>query len=188
MNDAVVHPAEAALFDDALSCSLPLPAQFQVDATVQRPGSSEMLLRSVALVEDARGNDDVDERGDASLQLQRLEARLDLTLVLLGRLLQQSSPQLPATPLRWSRHGLRLHLANASGAAIGSKGVVRLQPAEWLPDSIELPVEVLAEASDTTGSLLWLRLHNPSEALSAALERHLFRLHRKQIADSRRPR
>ena len=66
---------------------------------------------------------------------------------------------------------------------------MRLQPADWLPDHIELPVQVLGEAASGNGGLyLWLRLQSTGEALDTALERHLFRLHRRQIADSRRPR
>ncbi len=184
----IVHPAEAELFDDTLSCELSLPAVFEAGATPKRPGSAEMLLRSIALVEDARNVDDSDERNENSLQLQRLEARLDLTLVLLGRLLQREAPSAPATPLRWSRHGLRLQCAQLGGFVAGTAGVVSLQPAEWLPDAIELPVVVLAEADTAQGTQLWLRLGGQNEALLAAVERHLFRLHRKQIADSRRNR
>jgi len=180
--------AELELFDDTLSCDVVVPAQFIADATVQRSGSSEMLLRSIALVEDSRSNEDADERNDSSAQLQRLEARMDLTLVLLGRLLQQSAPTLPALPVRWSRLGLRLDGVQSDSAVTGGSGVIRLQPAEWLPDFIELPVMVLAQAPSTAGSSLWLRLQPVSDALMSALERHLFRLHRKQVADSRRNR
>lgn len=182
------HPAEAELFDDTLSCDLALPVAFEAGATVQRPGASEMLLRSVALVEDSRSSDDADERTDASVQMQRLEARLDLTLVLLGRLLQQSSQALPMHSLRWSRHGLRIDLPHSIDIAPGTTGVVRLQPAEWLPDHIELPVVVLAQAGTAGGARLWLRLRETSDAFASALERHLFRLHRRQIAGSRRAR
>ena len=182
------HSAETELFNDTLSCELSLPAVFEANTKVRRPGSAEMLLRSIALVEDARNVDDSDERNDNSLQLQRLEARLDLTLVLLGRLLQREAPSAPATKLRWSRHGLRLQREQLGGFAAGTPGVVNLQPAEWLPDAIELPVVVLAEVDTTHGAQLWLRLDTHNDALLAAVERHLFRLHRKQIADSRRNR
>ncbi|WP_305806510.1 PilZ domain-containing protein [Stenotrophomonas sp. YIM B06876] len=191
MNDPaaspVHHPAETELFDDTLSCDVSLPAEFAVGSAAIRPGAAEMLLRSVALVEDSRSGDDGEERGDASLQLQRLEARLDLTLVLLGRLLRQSVDTLPLRPLRWSRRGLRLELGSRSGAPPGSHGVVRLQPSDWLPDTIELPVTVIAEAASGNGGYyLWLRLQAAGDALEMALERHLFRLHRRQIAGSRR--
>lgn len=183
------HPAETELFNDTLSCELSLPAVFEANAKVRRPGSAEMLLRSIALVEDARNADDgSDDRNDNSLQLQRLEARLDLTLVLLGRLLQRESPAAGPVALRWSRHGLRLQRDQLASIAPGTPGIVSLQPAEWLPDAIELPVVVIAEADTGQGPQLWLRLETQNEALLAAVERHLFRLHRKQIADSRRNR
>jgi len=186
----VHHPAETELFEDTLSCDVALPAAFEPGSTAIRAGATEMLLRSVALVEDSRGTDDGDDRGgDGNLQLQRLEARMDLALVLLGRLLRQSVQALPLRPVRWSRRGLRLELGQRTGAAQGSAGIVRLQPADWLPDHIELPVQALGEATSGNGGVyLWLRLQSTGETLETALERHLFRLHRRQIADSRRPR
>jgi len=185
----VHHPAETELFEDTLSCDVALPAAFEPGSTAVRAGATEMLLRSVALVEDSHGNDDGDERGDGSQQLQRLEARMDLTLVLLGRLLRQSMQTLPLRPVRWSRRGLRLELGQRTGVNPGTAGIVRLQPADWLPDNIELPVQVLGEATSGNGGIyLWLRLQATGDALEAALERHLFRLHRRQIADSRRTR
>jgi hypothetical protein len=186
----VHHPAETELFEDTLSCDVALPAAFEPGSTAIRAGATEMLLRSVALVEDSRGTDGDDDRGgDGNPQLQRLEARMDLALVLLGRLLRQSVQALPLRPVRWSRRGLRLELGQRTGAVQGSAGIVRLQPADWLPDHIELPVQVLGEATSGNGGVyLWLRLQSTGEALETALERHLFRLHRRQIADSRRPR
>ncbi|MCG8276544.1 PilZ domain-containing protein [Stenotrophomonas sp. NLF4-10] len=184
----VHHPAETELFADTLTCDVALPAGFEAGSSVVHPGAAEMLLRSVALVEDSRSTEDNDERGESSLQAQRLEARMDLVLVLLGRLLRQSdTTALPLRPLRWSRRGLRMELGQRTGSAPGTQGIVRLQPADWLPDHIELPVQVLAEAaSGNGGHYLWLRLNDPGTALEMALERHLFRLHRRQIANSRR--
>ncbi len=182
---AIHHPAESELFDETLSCELALPAEFRLGSAVIRPGSAEMLLRSVALVEDSRGEDH-DERGESTAQLQRLEAKLDLTMVLLGRLVRQSAQDLDLRPLRWSRRGIRLELGLRTGAATGSLGVIRLQPCEWLPDHIDLPVAVLAEAATGAGAhFLWLRFEPMSDALEMALERHLFRLHRRQIAQAR---
>lgn len=182
---AIHHPAESELFDETLSCEVALPAEFRLGSAVIRPGSAEMLLRSVALVEDSRGEDH-DERGESTAQLQRLEAKLDLTMVLLGRLVRQSAQDLDLRPLRWSRRGIRLELGLRTGAATGSLGVIRLQPCEWLPDHIDLPVAVLAEAATGAGAhFLWLRFEPMSDALEMALERHLFRLHRRQIAQAR---
>lgn len=184
---AIHHPAESELFDETLSCELALPAEFRIGSAVIRPGTAEILLRSVALVEDARGDDGHDDRSDATLQVQRLEAKLDLVMVLLGRLVRQSSQDLPLRPLRWSRRGIRLEQGARSGAAPGSMGVIRLQPCDWLPDHIDLPVVIVAEAANGSGAhYLWLRFEGLSDALEMALERHLFRLHRRQIAEARR--
>ena len=182
----VHHPAETELFADTLTCDVALPASFETGSAATHPNAAEMMLRSIALVEDSRGDDD-GERNESSLQAQRLEARMDLVLVLLGRLLRKSNDALPLRPLRWSRRGLRMELGQRTGNTPGSAGIVHLQPADWLPDHIELPVQVLAEAaSGNGGHYLWLRLNNPGTALEMALERHLFRLHRRQIANSRR--
>lgn len=182
------HPAESALFDETLSCELDLPADFLRGSSAVRPALAEQLLRSVALVEDNRG-EDKDERGETSAAQQRIEARLDLVLVLIGRLVRQQGDALPLRPLRWSRRGIRLQLGPRSAAPIGSQGVVRLQPSDWLPDHVDLPVEVLAEAADGGGGhFLWLRFAGLGDGLEMALERHLFRLHRRQVADARRPR
>jgi len=184
---AIHHPAESELFDETLSCEVALPAEFRIGSAVIRPGTAETLLRSVALVEDARGDDGHDDRSDATLQVQRLEAKLDLVMVLLGRLVRQTTQDLPLRPLRWSRRGIRLEQGTRSGATPGSMGVIRLQPCDWLPDHIDLPVVIVAEAANGSGAhYLWLRFEGLSDALEMALERHLFRLHRRQIAEARR--
>ncbi|WP_049476005.1 PilZ domain-containing protein, partial [Stenotrophomonas maltophilia] len=92
-------------------------------------------------------------------------------------------------PVRWSRRGIRLQLGPRSGASPGQAGVVRLQPSDWLPDHIDLPVEVVAEAADGSGGhFLWLRFSHLGDGLEMAMERHLFRLHRRQVAEARRAR
>jgi len=190
MNDPAAplihHPAEAELFDETLSCELALPAEFQAGSAAGRTSSAEGLLRSLALVEDSRV-DEHDERSEASLPLQRLEAKLDLAMVLLGRLVRQQGPALTLRPVRWSRRGIRLQLGPRSGAAPGQAGVVRVQPSDWLPDHVDLPVQVMAEAATGSGGhFLWLRFHGLNDGLEMAVERHLFRVHRRQVAESRR--
>ena len=150
----VHHPAETELFADTLTCDVALPASFDAGNTPIHPGTAEMLLRSVALVEDSRSTDEDSERGDSSLQVQRLEARMDLVLVLLGRLLRKSNDALPLRPLRWSRRGLRMELGQRTGNTPGSAGIVHLQPADWLPDHIELPVQEVLWAMERQGVLI----------------------------------
>ncbi|WP_454831139.1 PilZ domain-containing protein [Pseudoxanthomonas wuyuanensis] len=179
------HPAETLLFGDALTCEALLPARFEPGERPLQPQVSEALLHGLAIAEDVR-SDDNEERGELPQSVQRMEAKLDLMLGLLGRLARQRDGALPLRGLRWSHRGLRLDLPEHSGLPLGVAGVVLIEPAGWLGDHIELPARVLAEATDPSRSHhLWLRFGSLSAGLEEALERHLFRLHRRQIAEAR---
>lgn len=181
--DAAIAHADAALFDDAVSCHDRLPAQFVADGVDGRAVESlferaEALLRTIAQIEDAG---DEDDRG-ADPALQRIEAKLNVLLELVGAMAAQRSAAPAPVDLRWSRHGMSI--AHAGPADVGQVGLVRLQPAAWLPQLLELPCVVIAVAARPPQ--LWLRTDPLPPSLETALERHLFRLHRRAIA--RRPR
>ncbi|WP_140721434.1 MULTISPECIES: PilZ domain-containing protein [Gammaproteobacteria] len=189
MSMPIQHEAESGLFADALSCELALPAEFRPGAGIARAGAAESVLRSIAQVEDLRSDDPGEDRGELPQAVARMEAKLDLVLALIGHLARQSGQALPLRPVRWSRRGIRLETGARSGAMPGAAGTLSLQPADWLPENIELPVAVVAEAASGTGGFfLWLRFGELGPGLEAALERHLFRLHRRQVADARRAR
>ncbi|MDH5822758.1 PilZ domain-containing protein [Luteimonas sp. RD2P54] len=179
--------AERDLFEDALSCELHLPAQLVPGAGPGRLPQAEALLAGLAQVEDLRMDDAGEERGELPQLAQRMDAKLDLMLMLLGRLVSRSSDALPLRAVRWSHRGVRLDAPARPEIAAGAAGVLHLQPSEWLPDHLELPATVLAEAPADGGfQRLWLRFGALPAGLADALEKHLFRLHRKQIAASRR--
>lgn len=182
-------PADAELFQDSISCELALPAEFRLGSAVARLGAAEAVLRGIAQVEDLRAEELGEERGELPQAVARIEAKLDLVLALIGQLARQSGHALPLRPVRWSRRGIRLETGVRSGAATGAAGTLAVQPADWLPENVELPVTVLAEsASGSGGFFLWLRFGELGSGLEVALERHLFRLHRRQVADARRAR
>lgn len=176
--------ADARLFADALSCELALPASVVASDGRGRQAQAAALLAGLAQVEDLR-KDEPDEHGDLPLIAQRMDAKLDLILALLGRLVSRADA-MPERALRWSRRGLRIDLDRAPALAAGAAAVVHLQPADWLPDHLELPAVVLARAEHDGGARLWLRFSDLRADLSEAIDRHLFRLHRRQIAEQRR--
>ena len=179
--------AEAELFGDVLVHQDRRPAAFLPGATGTAAAHvasarAEMLLTALALSDNAR-TEDGDEHAEPSSALQRVEAKLDLVLGLLGTMLRERGDLPPPTVLRWSTRGARIDvLGDALAIRPGARGALRVQPADWLPDCIELPAHVIA----VDGARTWLAFEPLSPPLADALERHLFRLHRKQVAESRR--
>lgn len=181
------NQADTDLFGDVLSCELPQPVAFVASTLPTQQSRAEATLRAIAQMEDLRTEESADERGELPQLVQRMDAKLDLTLALIARLVRQSEGSLPLHAVRWSVHGIRIDASEA--ATTGTRGSVRLQPSDWLPEVIELPATVIACApSPAGGHSLWLRFHDLSPALEEALDRHLFRLHRRQIAEARRAR
>jgi len=179
--------AQAELFGDVLVHEDRRPAAFlpgpsNPAAVHVASARTEMLLTSLALSESAR-SEDGDEHAEPSSALQRVEAKLDLVLGLLGTMMSERGDLPPPTLLRWSTRGARIDmLGDALAIRPGARGVLRVQPADWLPDCIELPAHAIA----VEGARAWLAFEPLPPPLADALERHLFRLHRKQVAESRR--
>lgn len=179
-----VQAAREALFGDVLACRETRPAAFEATvldgARLQALfARSEALLRALAVVEDSPRHEDTD--GNDASSLHRIEAKLDLLTTLVATLAGAHATD-PLRALQWSARGALL--AVDAPLAVGTTGLLRVQPADWLPSPLLLPATVIASADD--GALL--RFDDLPPALEAALERHLFRLHRRAVAESRRPR
>lgn len=180
--------AELQLFGQALVCRDELACTLtpgpDTAAEIQRhQAMAERLLRSATLAESATPEDPEHSPQDAALL--RIEAKVDLTLELLGRMLAAEQPQSPPRPVRWSRLGAQISAAQER--VPGSRHLLSLQLPTGLSLPLRLPVEVLACTDDADGQHdLWLAFPADSCGLEAALERFLFRQHRRQIAASRR--
>ena len=58
-----------------------------------------------------------------------------------------------------------------------------VQPIAWVPQRLELPVRLLAQQREGLNQArVWLRFEPQPASLETALEKHLFRLHRRQLA------
>lgn len=187
------HAGRESVFGDALACGELRPAAFVAgtgDAEADRLAClrSEALLRAIAVVEDSHGREEPEERGLHDLAVQRIEAKLDLLSALVASLVNRQVGSDPVRPLEWSAHGACLVLPEAPTAAPGQPGMLRVRPCDWLPETLELPATVVGVDHDGDGHQLWLRFIHHSPALTGALERHLFRIHRRAVAESRRPR
>lgn len=180
--------ARAHVFGESLSCEEVRPAAFLPGALAPAAARqaclrAESLLRALAVVEDSRG-DDGEEHSGNDIVLNRIEAKLDLLTALVASRVADHFD--PLRLLRWSALGVCLDVDDA--VAPDTAGAFRVQPSDWLPESLLLPARVLASVSHGGGQQLWVRFGPLSPTLESALERHLFRVHRRAIAESRRPR
>lgn len=188
-----IDAARQALFGDALATEemrpvavLPTPA----DDNRRRVHllRAEALLRALAVLEDSRA-DEPDERGPVDQAVRRLEAKVDLLVSLVGSLLQRDQPADPPRLLQWSVRGAAIEMPAVEAALVpGTTALLRMQPSDALPESVLLPVQVLAIEPCPAGRRLWLGFDALPPALESLLERHLFRVHRRAVAGSRRPR
>ncbi|MDV3255649.1 MAG: PilZ domain-containing protein [Lysobacter sp.] len=180
--------ARHEVFGDSLACEEVRPAAFIPGALSPAAARTaclrgESLLRSLAVVEDSRG-DETDEHSASDVVLHRIEAKLDLlTALVASRFAEHFDPR---RPLRWSSLGACLEVDDA--VAPGTGGALRVQPSDWLPETLLLPATVVASVAHGRGQQLWLRFGPLTPALESALARHLFRVHRRAIAESRRVR
>ncbi|GAB1596628.1 PilZ domain-containing protein [Lysobacter claricitrinus] len=186
-----VEAARDSLFGDAIASedARPLALLPPLPETRQRAALArgEALMRALAMVDDARP-DETDEPG-ADPAIRRLEAKVDLLVGLVGALMQRDQPADPVRALDWSARGAAVALdADAALPTVGEALVLRLQPSDTLPEALLLPAHVLAIEAVDGGNRAWLRFDPLPAGLEALLERHLFRLHRRAVAERRRQR
>lgn len=185
--------ARAQVFGDSLVCEETraaafVPMEFDPAAVRAACQRAEALLHSIAIIEDGKVEES-DERGAHEHALQRVEAKLDLLTSLVATLVSSHRPPPAPRRLQWSAMGACLTAeADAASSVPGSNGMFRVQACDWLPEPLELPATVLASVADANGHHLWLRFQPLPPPLVSAVERHLFRIHRRAVAEARRPR
>jgi hypothetical protein len=172
--------ADLELFADALTVDERLPALYlrgeAGDATPDDlADAAESLLRTLGHLEDASG-DDGEFSSDPAVQ--RLEAKLNLVLRIVADLARRE--RLPWTEIRWSRRGVSL--VQPDPIAAGSIGRIKISLGAQTPIPLELPVRVLSSEPATGGHRLRVKFDPVRPALETAIERHLFRLHRRALA------
>lgn len=181
--------AHEALFGDILTLHETRAATFLPgaldDASLQRIAlQGEALLRGLAVIDDGAPRAD-DPEHPVDPALLRMEAKLDvLTLLMTGFAASQGALDAPVD-LTWSARGAEVLVQGAF--AIGSEGTFRMAASEWLPTPLMLPASVIAsEAGDGNVTRVWLRFGPLSPSMEDALERHVFRIHRREVAEIRR--
>lgn len=189
-----VEAARQALFGESLSSDETRPVAVLAewpDEPRRRlmVGRAEALVRALALIEDSRP-EDPEDHGPAAEALRRVEAKVDLLVGLVASLAQRDLPVDPPRPMQWSERGIAVELPVGDAVVFvpGAAAVVRIGLSDTLPQPLVLPVTVLAVEPSPAGRRLWLRFDGLTPSLESLLGRHLFRVHRRAVAESRRQR
>lgn len=173
--------ADAALFGELLTLRESRAAVFEAQAaSPQSALHAEALLRALAVIDDAAPpGDEGDTQADPVLQ--RLEAKLDvLTLLVAASPMSGHGPS-RTVELEWSARGAALDVADAP--PVGTQGRLRIAASDWLPTPLVLPAIVVAsDQRDGNVTRIWLRFESLSQALGESLEKHVFRIHRREVA------
>lgn len=182
-----LQDATALLFNDALMVEECRPASFvaaELPPTAGQQAShrGEYLLRTLELIDVTR-HEEREEAGNDS-QLRRLEAKVDVLTSLVSGLMRARGDCDPERALSWSAAGAVLQAS--SPLPEGTKGVFRVQPSDRVPETLSIPATVIASDVSGTGWVIALQFDGLAPGFVEELQRHLFRVHRRSVAENRR--
>ena len=167
-----------------------LPLAWSADApdadAHQRSISNVYALEAVAAVEEHGAEGFHEEQSELQQELRRLDAKVQLLLDMVARLLQDAGRFPERHPVRVTVDYVDI-AADAFSAAIGDTGLLALQLHPAIPAPLQLRGQLAETVEDAGGRWLRFRPDPPlAGAEHEALARHIFRHHRRSIAASRR--
>ena len=178
---AGIHPDEEGLcYEDRL----PVGWEPGPDDGYRRAhllASNENLMHLVDALEGHAA--DADERSGASPELQRLERKIDVLLAMVGRIHAKSIALPAATDMALYANGLAWVVTEASPLQAGDSGYLSLYLDPALPDPLYLPGRIERVEQDDEGHRwAFLRFDALGETVQDAIERLIFRHHRRAVA------
>lgn len=163
----------------------PLALPLEESERLRISRDDEATLRLVALLDDFRP-DAAEEPGAAASELAHIDFKLNVLLMLVSRLLAEGRQFPPAVPVRISARGLEWVSATPVPATGGLLVSLYLQPP--YPRPLTLPARPVAIEPTAGGQRVRVMFEGLTESAEDALERLIFRNHRRRIAQSRVPR
>lgn len=145
------------------------------------------ILTMVATGTEIRPDPSLEQNNPVWRELVRLDAKLNLLLDFVDRLLSHQQ-ELPV-PIRVRFNALGISWASARiTPIIGQEGIVSLFLDPFRTQPLLLPGKVVESAKEEANSI-WTTVvfDGLSEQVAELLERLVFRQHRRQIAESRQP-
>lgn len=137
------------------------------------------VLVAVSALMDRRAENNEDD-GQLSQEVARLDAKLNVLMEIVNRLLLPQSALPPRVPMRFNAVGAVLPWAGLP--PVGQTVMLRLHFDACRALPLELPGVRLAGPSDGRG---FIGFEGLSEAVRDGIERLVFRQHRRQVAEAR---
>jgi hypothetical protein len=142
-------------------------------------------LQALSVFEEAPREVPADSSHHAMPELLHLQAKVDVLLSLMGRLISENA----GVPARHSVV-LRGHSAEWSGpdqakAKPGDTGYAMIYPNPTMPLALRLPARIVGSVERSGARWLQTRFEHLSPAVAAGLEKMVFRRHRRQVAYSK---
>lgn len=160
-----------------LSTNLPLKWQakesFSSEELADWMHGNIVVLQALASLESVTKDSDTEHRIDHNVA--RIEAKIDLTLTLVGELLRRQTPLPAAVPMALSSEAIAWQ--SVQTIAPHTKGVVWLYISPRLPWPLMLPVEIIGSQDGKVRA----KLIHMSEEAQEWLDRTLFRHHRRAV-------
>ncbi|NDY97132.1 PilZ domain-containing protein [Wenzhouxiangella limi] len=143
------------------------------------------VLQGVAAVEEGASHRLREEQPELYQEIERLNARLDLLVDMVGRLLAEQRESGPTRRVRLAVEEIEF-VAPAEEAAPGQAGRLSLRLHASVPEPLTLPGKITAERRDTENRR-WVCFQPlaMSGRLRDALDQLVFRHHRRMIAEQR---
>jgi hypothetical protein len=143
------------------------------------------VLQAVAAVEEGTSHRLREEQPELYLEIERLNARLDLLVDMVGRLLSEQRQDEPVRRVRLAVERVEF-VADVAEAAEDELGILSLRLHASVPEPLKLPGRITSEQRDNEGRR-WVcfRPIGLGVRLRDALDQLVFRHHRRMIAEQR---
>ncbi|MCP1726430.1 hypothetical protein J2T60_000395 [Natronospira proteinivora] len=181
----------ATFFSDRVNFRTELPLQWRPSQAPLDEGQlaslneqNLALLRAVSALEE-RHSDSPESHQLPLPEVQRLEAKLDLILTLVGQIRAASDIIPPSVTAELSAAGLAWWPREDKTPAVNETGVVEVSLATYAAQPLVLPGKVSAHADWDGGPAVLVIFEGINEVVADALEKFVFRHHRRAIAGSR---
>ena len=151
----------------------------------QLEASNLAVLQGVAAIEEGGSHRLREEQPELYQEIERLNARLDLLIDMVGRLNAEQREDGATRRVRLAVDHVEF-VASSEDASPGQSGCLTLQLHMSVPEPLRLAGRVVSERSDQSGRR-WVRFEPfaMSTRLHDALDQLVFRHHRRTIAEQR---